>query len=606
MCGIIGYAGERPAREIVLAGLARLEMRGYDSSGLCLHDGDRIARTRVVGGPALLEPLVAASAATTGLGHTRWATHGGVCEANAHPFWGCADGEIAIALNGIVENFAELKERLCAAGHDFSSETDAEVVAHLVEDAYDGDLVAAVQAAVVHLDGHFAFLALHRDHPGTIVGTRRDVPLVAGLGAGEAFLASSISAFQEETDVFLTVEHGELVVLREGGVVTLLTPDGHEVDRAPERADWELDSADRGTHESYMLKEMHEQPTALAATLQGRIGAAGALAELELPALADPRVSRIVIVACGTALHAGMAGRFMLEQWGRITTATEVASEWRYREPIVGPDTLVVAISQSGETADTLAALRLAREHGAPTLAITNAPGSQLTREADAVLLTRAGHEMGVAATKTFVSQVAMLAALALRIGSDRGVIDAATFTTLAGDLAHIPDTVRHYLSGDHPVREIAERFAEAPFFLYLGRDTGVPVCLEGALKLRELTYIPTEAYPAGEMKHGPIALVEQDTPVVCVATNGPAYDKLLSNIQEVRARGAHVIAIASEGNEAIQHLVDDVVYVPATTALLSPLVATVPLQQLAYSLARARGLDVDRPRNLAKTVTVE
>ncbi|MDH4345452.1 MAG: SIS domain-containing protein, partial [Thermoleophilia bacterium] len=287
-------------------------------------------------------------------------------------------------------------------------------------------------------------------------------------------------------------------------------------------------------------------------------------------------------------------------------TATEVASEWRYREPIVGPDTLVVAISQSGETADTLAALRLAREHGAPTLAITNAPGSQLTREADAVLLTRAGHEMGVAATKTFVSQVAMLAALALRIGSDRGVIDAATFTTLAGDLAHIPDTVRHYLSGDHPVREIAERFAEAPFFLYLGRDTGVPVCLEGALKLRELTYIPTEAYPAGEMKHGPIALVEQDTPVVCVATNGPAYDKLLSNIQEVRARGAHVIAIASEGNEAIQHLVDDVVYVPATTALLSPLVATVPLQQLAYSLARARGLDVDRPRNLAKTVTVE
>jgi glucosamine--fructose-6-phosphate aminotransferase (isomerizing) len=532
MCGIMGYVGERPAREIVLAGLERLEMRGYDSSGVCLHDGERLERTRVVGGPSLLAPRVGPSVATAGLGHTRWATHGGVCEANAHPFWGCADGEVAIALNGIVENFAALKARLCEAGHRFSSDTDAEVVAHLIEEAHTGDLASAVAAAVDALEGHFAFLAMHRDQPETIVGTRRDVPLVAGLAEDAALLASSISAFRAQTSHFLTIESGEIVVLGAGGALTFLSAHGHPIARTSEHADWDDDSGERGDFESHMLKEIHEQPASIEATLRGRVAVAGLLPELDLPALNNPAVSRAAIIGCGTSLHAGMAARFMLERGGRLPTSIEVASEWRYRAPIAGPETLVIALSQSGETADTLAALRLARAQGAPTIAITNGPGSQMTREADAVLLTRAGHEMGVAATKTFVSQVAMLAALALRIGRDRGVLGETEADHVIRELRAVPDSVRRYLSGDHPVREIAEQFAEAPFFLYLGRDTGLPICMEGALKLRELAYLPTEAYPAGEMKHGPIALVETGTPVVCVATNGPTYDKLLSNIQ--------------------------------------------------------------------------
>jgi glucosamine--fructose-6-phosphate aminotransferase (isomerizing) len=534
MCGIIGYVGQRSAREIVLSALDRLEMRGYDSSGICLHTGDRLDRTRVVGGPSGLGPLVSASDATTGLGHTRWATHGGASEANCHPFWGCAHGEVAIALNGIVENFAELRDGLAADGHHFSSETDAEVVAHLVEDAYEGDLVAAISATVSRLEGHFAFLAVHRDHPETIVGTRREVPLVAGLADDGAFLASSISAFQSETSRFVVVEHGEIVVLGEGGSLTLLSAHGEAVERAPECADWDDDAGDRGDFESYMLKEMHEQPAALAATLEGRVSRDAVLPELELPALSDPFVSRVVLIGCGTSLHAGMAARLMFERWARVVTTTEVASEWRYRDPIVGPDTLVIALSQSGETADTLAALRLARAHGAPTIAVTNTPGSQMTREADAVLLTRAGHEMGVAATKTFVCQVAILAALALRTGIEHGLLDPEEAAALADELLAAPAAVRRYLAGDHPVREIAERLSDAPFLLYLGRDAGVPACMEGALKLRELAYIPTDAYPAGEMKHGPIALVESGTPVICVATDGPAYEKLLSNLQEV------------------------------------------------------------------------
>jgi glutamine---fructose-6-phosphate transaminase (isomerizing) len=606
MCGIIGYVGPRTAKDLLLQGLERLEYRGYDSAGLALAENGGLDFVRAVGNLQRLKDAAGpnSSCATMGLGHTRWATHGRVSDENAHPLTGCDEG-IAVVLNGIVENFLALKESLEQEGHVFTSETDAEVVGHLVERYYAGDLADAVRGAYSKLEGHFAFVVVHRDHPDELVGARLQCPLVVGVGDGEMFLASSIAAFLRETRRVQLIEDGEIVAITPAGARFFV--DGRERDRDEFEVDWDDESAEKMGFETFMLKEIYEQPTAVADTLAGRIRDGRLdLAELGLSDDEIAGLERMVIVACGTAYHAGLVGRYALEEWARLPCEFDVASEWRYRNPVLSPNTLVVGISQSGETRDTLHALRLARERGARTLGITNLMGTQITREVDTVLYTRAGMEMGVAATKTFTAQVVAMYLLALRFAQVRGTLSDGEVATLLGEIDVLPEKIAAYLDGDHPIEEIAQRHRDKPFFLYLGRHVGLPVCLEGALKLKEISYIPTEAYSAGEMKHGPIALLDEETPVVCVATDSPVYDKMVSNMQEVRARGAQVIAIATDGNEGIQHHADDVVYVPRTDPFLQAVVAVLPLQLLAYRIARLRGLNVDQPRNLAKTVTVE
>jgi glucosamine--fructose-6-phosphate aminotransferase (isomerizing) len=608
MCGIVGYVGSRAAKGILLHGLERLEYRGYDSAGIALLEDEGLDYVRAVGN---LEQLKAetgldGSDATTGVGHTRWATHGKVSYENAHPLTGCAEDEIAVVLNGIVENFRELKESLVAEGHTFTSETDAEVVVHLIEKHYAGDLTDAVRAAYGLLEGHFAFVVVHRNHPGSLVGARLQCPLVVGVGEGEMFLASSIAAFLSETRRVQLIEDGEVVTITTNGSDFLSVEDGRRT-RAEIEVDWDDEAAEKHGFETFMLKEIYEQPQAVRDTIGERIRA-GAL-QLEDIGLTDLEIQnmrRMVVLACGTAYHAGVVGRYVLEEWARVPCEPDIASEWQYRNPVLTKDTLVIGITQSGETRDTVHAMRLARESGARTLAITNLMGTQITREVDTVLYTRAGMEMGVAATKTFTSQMTLLYLLALRLAQVRRTLPDEEIASLLAEVASLPDKLSAYLDGDHPIEEIAQRHYQKPFFLYLGRHIGLPVSLEGALKLKEISYIPTEAYSAGEMKHGPIALLDESTPVVCVATDSHVYDKVVSNIQEVRARGAEVIAIATDGNEDIQHHADDVVFVPRTHPFLQAPLAVVPLQLLAYRIARLRGLNVDQPRNLAKTVTVE
>jgi len=609
VCGIIGYVGSRPAKELLLRGLERLEYRGYDSAGLALREDDGLDYVRAVGNLSNLKAAAGpnGSVSNHGLGHTRWATHGAVTEQNAHPLTGCDDGRIAVVLNGIVENYRELKGSLEAEGHRFSSETDAEVVTHLIERHYDGDLIAAVRAAYGELEGHFAFVVIHNDHPDLLVGARRQCPLVVGVGDGEMFLASAVAAFLAETRKVQLIDEGEVVAITPEGS-RFFTADGEVEHKEVEPIDWDDEVAEKGGYETFMLKEIYEQPDAVRETIgdrarRGRLVLDGiGLTELEIQNL-----RRIVIVACGTAYHAGVVGRYIIEEWARIPVEPDIASEWRYRNPVLSKDTLVIGISQSGETADTIAAMRLAREQGARTLAITNQLGTQITREVDAVLYTRAGLEIGVAATKTFTAQTALLSLIALKLAQVRRTLPAEEIEFILEELYDLPERMERFLDGDHPIEEIAERHYNKPFFLYLGRHIGLPVALEGALKLKEISYIPTEAYSAGEMKHGPIALLDSDTPVVCIATDQKiVYDKVVSNIQEVRARGAQVIAIATDGNEDIQHHADDVIYVPRTPAFLQAVLAVLPLQLLAYRIARLRGLNVDQPRNLAKTVTVE
>ena len=608
MCGIIGYVGARSAKELLLHGLERLEYRGYDSAGLCLVEDERLDCVRAVGNLAELKAAAGSngSGATCGVGHTRWATHGRVSEENAHPLTGCGDEEVAVVLNGIVENFRELRDSLLAEGHVFTSETDAEVVAHLVERHYEGDLVAAVRAVYRELEGHFAFVVLHRDAPGLLVGARLQCPLVVGLGESEAFLASSIAAFLRETSRVQLIEDGEVVAITSQGARFYSVEDGLR-DRDEIEVDWDDEAAEKQGFETFMLKEIYEQPTAVADTIGERVR--GGRLELEGFPLTDLEIQnlrRMVILACGTAYHAGVVARYVVEEWARLPCEPDIASEWRYRNPVLTKDTLVIGISQSGETADTIAAMRLARESGARTVAITNMMGTQITREVESVLYTRAGIEMGVAASKTFTAQVSLLYLVALRLAQVRRTLPEDEIASLLAEVQSLPAKIDAYLDGDHPIEEIARRHYQKPFFLYLGRHIGLPVSLEGALKLKEISYIPTEAYSAGEMKHGPIALLDEDTPVVCIATDSHVYDKVISNIQEVRARGAQVIAIATDGNEDIQHHADDVVYVPRTHPFLQAPLAVIPLQLLAYRIARLRGLNVDQPRNLAKTVTVE
>jgi glutamine---fructose-6-phosphate transaminase (isomerizing) len=608
MCGIIGYVGARECKELLLFGLERLEYRGYDSAGIALLEDGGLQHTRAVGNLQNLKLAAGkeSSPATTGLGHTRWATHGGVTPENAHPLAVEDPAELAIVLNGIVENYRDLRERLRAAGHVFSSETDAETVSHLIEESYDGDLVEATRLAFNQLEGHFAFVAVHRDHPGLLVGARHQCPLVVGVGHGEMFLASNATAFLRETREVHFPEDGDLVAITRDGAAFVRADDGSTVKRDLVELDWDDERAEKAGFETFMLKEIYEQPEAVAETIGDRVRHG----RLELDGLLDDAalkvLRRIVILSAGTSYHAAVAGRYAIEEWARVPVEHDIASEWIYRNPVLDRNTLVIGVSQSGETRDTISAMKLAREMGARTVAITNMMGSQITREVDSVLFTRAGLEVSVAASKTFTAQVSLLFLVALKLAQVRETMPADEHTLILDEVYELPVKIQAFLDGDHPINEIAQRNFDKPFFLYLGRHIGLPVALEGALKLKEISYIPTEAYSAGEMKHGPIALLDESTPVVVVATRSHVYDKMVSNIQEVRARGAHVIAIATDGNEDIQHHADDVIYIPRSPAFLQAVLAVVPLQLLAYRIARLRGLNVDQPRNLAKTVTVE
>jgi glutamine---fructose-6-phosphate transaminase (isomerizing) len=610
MCGIIGYVGPRECRELLLGGLRRLEYRGYDSAGLSLISNGSVGSVHAVGNLDKLHQAVAAGnghlRGSTGIGHTRWATHGRVTEENAHPHWDTS-GRVHIVLNGIVENWTELRAGLRAEGAAFTSETDAEVVAHLISQHLDGDLVEAVRKAYAELRGHYAFVAMSADQPGVLVGARKECPLVVGLGEGEAFIASAIPAFLAETRRVQLVQDGELVVITPDGS-HFLSPDGGEIVRAVDEIDWDAAAAEKGGYETFMLKEIHEQADAVAETVADRlVGDRVDLGDIGIDDEFLEGMRRVVIVACGTSYHAGLVGRYAIEWWSRVPVEIDIASEFRYRNPVLDERDLVIGISQSGETADTLAAMRLARERGAKVLAVTNIMGSQATRDGDGVIFTRAGLEIGVAATKTFVSQVGVMYLIGLKLAQLHGTLDPSALRGLCRELRGVPHSIATLLEHvDEPVQRIARHWKDAEFFLYLGRHVGLSVCLEGALKLKEISYIPTDAYAAGEMKHGPIALLDENTPVVCVATDSPVLDKVLSNIAEVRARGAHVVAVATEGSDRVADYAEEVLEVPRTDWLLQPLLAVIPLQLLAYYIARARGLNVDQPRNLAKTVTVE
>jgi glucosamine--fructose-6-phosphate aminotransferase (isomerizing) len=638
MCGIVGYVGPRHVRPLIFEGLKKLEYRGYDSAGISVIDGDRIDLVRAVGDLSNLQAVMerqeareqaisdqnaAATATTTtaatatatapaigtGIGHTRWATHGQPTEANAHPHYS-TNSRIHIAVNGIVENYVVLREELLQAGAIFTSETDAEVIAHLIARYYDGDLAAAVREAYGRLRGHYAFVAMSADDPGLLVGARKECPLVVGRGDGEQFIGSAVPAFLAQTNRVQYMNDDELVVLSPDGV-EFMTVDGDPLEREISQIEWDAETAEKGGYETYMLKEIHEQADAVADTI-GERAADDHTIDLgdELGTIDDALlrgIERIVIVACGTSYHAGLIGRYAIEEWARVPVEVEIASEYRYRNPVVGPRDLVIGVSQSGETADTSAAMRTAKERGAHALAVCNVMGSRMTREADGVLYTRAGLEIGVAATKTFVTQAVAFYLLALRLAELRGALAGEQLTELIREVKHLPHLIQETLeTGTADIERIAAAVGQAEFFMYLGRNVGLPIALEGALKLKEISYLATDSYAAGEMKHGPIALLDESTPVVAVATQSPVLEKLVSNIQEVRARKARVIAIASEGDVQIGEHCDEVIRVPATNWMLNPLLAVIPLQLLAYHIARGRGLNVDRPRNLAKTVTVE
>jgi glutamine---fructose-6-phosphate transaminase (isomerizing) len=594
-------------------GLTRLEYRGYDSAGLVWWEHGRMERVRAVGNLDSLRTALASRPPTrssvpgtvnVGIGHTRWATHGAVTVNNAHPH-SDGMGRIWIVMNGIIENYAELRTRLERDLVEFSSETDAEVLAHLIGVYYDGDLLDAVRRARRELVGHYAFAAISAEEPRRLVALRQECPLVIGRGESEQFVASSIAAFLPHTRSVDLLRNGEIAdVFAESVSVTDTAGLPHVP--VPTEVDWDEDRIDKDGFETFMLKEIYEQPVAVRETLSS-YRAQMEVTKSGLEPAGLRKVNQIRIVACGTSFHAGLAGKQAIERWARIPVEVDVASEFRYQDPIIEPGTLVLGITQSGETADTLAAMRLARERGATVVALTNLPGSQATREADAVLFTRAGIELGVAATKTFVAQVVLLYALALDLAEAAGTMAPEKRAVMRAELGQLPEHIEWVLSAvDDDARALAKRLAWSPFFLYLGRLSGLPVALEGALKLKEISYVPTDAYAAGEMKHGPIALLDHDTPVVAVATERSVLPKLISNLEEVRARGARVVAVASEGFEQIASHAEHVFYIPRADPLIQVVAAIVPLQLFAYHLARERGLNVDQPRNLAKTVTVE
>ena len=616
MCGIVGYVGQKQALEIVVAGLRRLEYRGYDSAGVAVISGDHLEVRKKAGKLANLEGLLGTDPlpeSTTGIGHTRWATHGGPTDSNAHPHVS-EDAQIAVIHNGIIENFAELREELTLAGVHLASETDTEVAAHMLAREVplaDGDLPEAMRRVCRRLEGAFTLVALDRAQPDLVVGARRNSPLVVGVGEGENFLASDVAAFVDHTRNALELGQDQVVVLTPEGV-QITDFAGEPVEADPFTVDWDASAAEKGGFDLFMLKEIAEQPKAVADALRGRISRDHRiqLDETDLNDAVLRDISKVVVIACGTAAHAGMVAKYAIEHWTRLPVEVELASEFRYRDPIVGPDSLVIAISQSGETMDTLMALRHAKAQGARTLAICNTVGSTIPRESDAVLYTYAGPEIAVASTKAFLTQIIAAYLVGLYLAQVRGTMFEDEIRAVLTDLDDMPSKVDLVLDTTEHVRELARELADSRSVLFLGRHVGFPVALEGALKLKELAYMHAEGFPAGELKHGPIALIEEGVPVIVVVPSprGRAvlHDKIVSNIQEVRARGALIIAIAEEGDETIVPYADHIVRVPAVPTLMQPLVSTVPLQVFACEMATAKGHDVDQPRNLAKSVTVE
>src|SRR3990172_1476078 len=596
MCGIIGYAGYRQAYAMLLEGIKGLEYRGYDSAGVAIV-GSGLQVVKDKGYIAHLEETSEPVPGVLGIGHTRWATHGPPSKENAHPHVDCA-GEIALVHNGIIENHAELRERLEKAGHVFRSQTDTETAVHLIEFIYKGDLEAAVREAIRGIEGSYAIAVIHAKEPDQVVAARNESPLVIGLGTDENFLASDIPALLKHTNRVVYVMDREIVVLSKDGV-KITDFEGRRVAREPQRITWSLEDAEKGGFEHFMLKEIFEEPQAIHDTLLGRV------AEPETDSFFKNGYTNIKLVACGTSYHAALVGKYVLEEIARVPTTAELASEYRYsRAPADRP--IVILISQSGETADTLGACRGANRRGGKTFAIGNVIGSSLAREASRTMLTRAGIEIGVAATKTFVAQLAALYLLAIRIGLQRGTLGVEEANPLNEELRRLPRAVQAVLNEAPYIEGLAQKYAKVRDMFFIGRHLGFPIAMEGALKLKEISYLHAEAYAAGELKHGPLALVGPETPVVAIAVRDSVYEKLLSNVREVDARGAPVLAIGTEGDKELRKFVDDVVYVPATNPLFAPVPVVVALQLFAYHVARVRGCSIDKPRNLAKSVTVE
>ncbi len=610
MCGVIGYVGKQPAVPILIDGLRRLEYRGYDSAGIAFLEHGALEVRRAVGKLANLEHVLGNGryGATIGLGHTRWATHGRPSEENAHPH---RAGRVVVIHNGIIENYLPLKRELAAAGRTFQSETDTEIIAHLIdrELAQKQSLEVAFRAALARLKGAYAVVAMAESEPGILVAARYGCPLIVGVGEGEQFIASDVPAILSHTRSVVFLEDGDVIVASAGRVL-ISDLEGRLRERKPVPISWSPAMAEKGGFKHFMLKEIFEQPQALINTIQGRLSHETGLVyldELGVPAEALRLATKVTIAACGTSWHAGLIGKFLIERLARVPVEVDIASEFRYRDPIVSPSDLIVAISQSGETADTLGAVREGKTKGGRTLAICNVVGSTIAREADGVLYTHAGPEIGVASTKAFVCQLAAMVLLALALGQARGRIDAATQKRMADALFHLPAALDEWLRRSaKSVSEMAKRFAGRDDFLYLGRGIHYPIALEGALKLKEISYIHAEGYPAGEMKHGPIALIDEGLPVVLLAMRDASYDKILNALMEVKARGGAVIAVVTEGDEDASAKADAVIGIPELDPLVMPIMAVVPLQLLAYHIAILRGSDVDQPRNLAKSVTVE
>ncbi len=610
MCGIVGYTGPREAGPLLIEGLKRLEYRGYDSAGIALVDeaGDLFVEKRA-GKLANLQTAIADRTphAAIGLAHTRWATHGRPNDLNAHPHQDCT-GEITVIHNGIIENFRELRDGLEARGHRLTSETDTEAIAHLIEEAYEGDLAEAVRAALRRMDGAYAIVVMHRGEGDRLVGARQDVPLIVGLADGESFLASDVAAILAHTDQIVFLEEGDVADLRPWGV-TITNVAGQPIERQVHTIDWSPEAAEKGGYEHFMLKEIHEQPEALAQSLTGRVHRDGHIVVEELNGLAEtlPAIERIELVACGSAYYASLVGAAAIQAWTGLPARATAGSEFRYNPPPLDGRTLVIAVTQSGETADTIAPVRLAREHGCPVVAVTNTVGSAITREADAVLFLQAGPEIAVAASKTFVTQVTTLVVLAAAIARARGALDESDELALGVALRALPAAAARAIEAASAITPgLARRYVNSRGFMFVGRGFGLPAALEGALKLKEISYVHAEGYAAGELKHGPISLLDAECPLVAVVTRSPVYEKVISNVMEGRARDARVIAVATEGDVQIERFADDVCWVPDTHDALSPILAVIPLQLFAYHMAVARGTDVDQPRNLAKSVTVE
>ena len=610
MCGIVGYIGHREAISIILPGLRRLEYRGYDSAGAATVAGRSLDVRKRTGKIAALETVIAVDPpqGTLGIGHTRWATHGRPSDANAHPHVDC-HAEVAIVHNGIIENYRQVRKTLAAEGHRFRSETDTEVIAHLVERYRADGLATAVLRAARELQGAYAIACIGTDTPDTLVAMRRgSSPLVIGFGQGEMFVASDVPALLGRTREVLVLDEDELAILTPAGL-TLRSLDGAPLHRRPTTIAWDGETAEKSGYPHFMLKEIFEQPDAVRNTMRGRLDAQEPDVQIPELGLKDrdlAGLNRLCFVACGTSWHAALVGKYLVEAFARLPVEVDVASEFRYRRPVIDSRVLTVPISQSGETADTLAALREARRHGSRAVAICNVVGSSLAREADGVVYTRAGIEIGVASTKAFTAQLVAVTLMALKLGLARSFLDPATARQMVKALAELPDLLSVVLQQSDAIRRVAERFAQHDDFLYLGRGPHFPIALEGALKLKEISYIHAEGYAAGEMKHGPIALVDSRMPVVAIAPRGETYDKMASNIEEIQARDGVVIAVATAGDEELQAKADVMIPVPPTLEWLQPILLAVPLQLLAYHIGVLRGCDVDQPRNLAKSVTVE